>query len=74
MMHSIIYSGVREHHDTEALRKLLLLNTFLVLGFVALVLMGIIALMQQAMALGITDFAHGGALPRALYLSSPHRR
>jgi signal transduction histidine kinase/CheY-like chemotaxis protein len=55
-MRSIIYSGVRDRHGREAMRKLLLLNTFLVLGFVALVLMGVIATVQGAMALGITDF------------------
>jgi signal transduction histidine kinase/ActR/RegA family two-component response regulator len=55
-MRSIFYSGARDHHGSEAIRKLLLLNTFLLLGFVALMLMGVVALMQNAKALGITDF------------------
>ena len=56
-MRSIFYSGARERHGSEALRKLLLLNTFLILGFIALILMGFAGLMQNALALGLTDFA-----------------
>lgn len=55
-MHSLLYSGIREGQDSETLRKIILLNIFLFLGAILLVLMGIIAFMQDALLLGIADF------------------
>ena len=55
-MQSLLYSGIREGQDSETLRKIILLNIFLFLGAILLLLMGIIALMQNALLLGIADF------------------
>lgn len=48
--------GIRESHDSETLRKIIMLNIFLVLGFILLLVMGIIALIQNALLLGFADF------------------
>lgn len=55
-MLSYIYNGIRECHDSETLRKVIMLNLFLVLGFLLLLIMGSIALVQNALLLGIADF------------------
>ena len=55
-MHSLLYSGLREGQDSETLRKIILLNIFLFLGAILLLLMGIIALMQNSLFLAIADF------------------
>jgi two-component system, cell cycle sensor histidine kinase and response regulator CckA len=55
-MLSYIYNGIRECHDSETSRKIIMLNIFLVLGFFLLLLMGVIALIQNALFLGIADF------------------
>ncbi len=54
-MLSYIYNGIRECHDSETLRKVVMLNIFLALGFIILLLMGVIALVQQAVLLGVAD-------------------
>ncbi len=55
-MHSFLSIGMREGQDSETLRKIILLNIFLSLGALLLFIMGIIALAQGAMFLGIADF------------------
>lgn len=50
------FKGIREDFDSETLRKVVLLYVFLSLGFLLLVVMGIIAFVQQAVLLGIADF------------------
>ncbi len=55
-MLSYIYNGIRECHDSETLRKVVMLNCFLVLGFLLLLVMGGIAFAQNALLLGIADF------------------
>jgi two-component system, cell cycle sensor histidine kinase and response regulator CckA len=55
-MHSYIYNGIRECHDSETLRKVVMLNLFLVIGFMLLMIMGIIALVQKALFLSTADF------------------
>ncbi len=55
-MLSYIYNGIRECHDSETLRKVIMLNIFLALGFIILLLMGVIALVQQALFLALADF------------------
>lgn len=55
-MHFFLFSGIREGQDSETLRKIIMLNIFLFLGAILLVVMGVIALIQQAFFLGIADF------------------
>ncbi len=55
-MRSYIYTGIREGQNSETLRKIIMLNIFLFLGFILLLLMGGIALIQNALFLGIADF------------------
>jgi two-component system, cell cycle sensor histidine kinase and response regulator CckA len=55
-MLSYIYNGIRECHDSETLRRVIMLNIFLALGFIILLLMGVIALVQQALFLALADF------------------
>ena len=49
------FSGTRETQDSETLRKIIMLNIFLMLGSLFLLLMGCIALIQRAWFLGIAD-------------------
>lgn len=53
---SFLYSGIRESQDSETLRKIIMLNIFLSLGAVLLLIMGCIALLQNALLLGFADF------------------
>ncbi len=55
-MYSLLYSGTREGQDSETLRKIIMLNIFLFLGAIFLCFMGLIALVQNAIFLGIADF------------------
>ncbi len=50
------FNGIREDDDSETVRKIILLYVFLGLGFLLLFVMGIIALAQHALLLGIADF------------------
>ena len=56
-MYSLLYSGSREGQDRETLRKIFMLNVFLFLGAVLLCIMGTIALVQNAILLGLADLA-----------------
>lgn len=56
-MHSFVHSGIREYHDSETRRKIALINIFLFLGFLLLLIMGSVALIQQDRSLGLIDFA-----------------
>lgn len=63
------FKGIREEFDSETLRKVVLLYVFLSLGFLLLVVMGIIAFVQQAVLLGVADFiAASLVLALLLYL------
>ena len=53
-------SGIRPQHDSETRRKIILINIFLLLGFIILVLMGIVAFEQHDPALGAMDFTMAG--------------
>ncbi len=55
-MRFLNYSGLREHHESESRRRIFLLNTFLILGIILLLVLGAVALMQDAVALGLADF------------------
>ena len=55
-MYSFLCTGIREGQDSETLRKIILLNIFLSLGAIILCIMGIIAMIQDAVFLGIADF------------------
>lgn len=55
-MHPFFYSGIREGQDSDTLRKIIMLNIFLFLGALLLFIMGIIAVLQEALLLGIADF------------------
>ncbi len=55
-MHSFFHSGIREYHDSETRRKIVLINIFLFLGFLVLLIMGTVALVQHDRPLGIIDF------------------
>lgn len=55
-MQSFLYSGIREGQDSETLRKIIMLNIFLFIGALLLIFMGVIALLQGAMLLGVADF------------------
>jgi signal transduction histidine kinase len=63
-MHSFLYSGIREgrDQDSESLRKIIMLNIFLFLGAILLLLMGSIALLQNALLLGFADFVTAALL------------
>ena len=50
-------SGIRPYHDSETRRKIILINIFLLLGFVLLIFMGTVAFVQNDPSLGIMDFA-----------------
>jgi len=56
-MHPFLYRGIRKGQDSETLRKIIMLNIFLFLGAILLLIMGVIALMQNALYLGIADLA-----------------
>lgn len=56
MIRSFVYKGLREDHCSETKRKVIMLNVFLFIGFVLLMLMGIIALLQEAFLLSTADF------------------
>ncbi|MFW2365846.1 MAG: ATP-binding protein [Desulforhopalus sp.] len=58
-MRSFIYKGARSGHDSETLRKILMLNLFLMIGVIFLVIMGSIAIFQEALLLGVADFVMG---------------
>ncbi len=66
-MHPFYYIGIREGQDSETLRKIIMLNIFLSLGAVFLVIMGIIAIVQDALYLGIGDFFAATLLSALLY-------
>lgn len=55
-MHPFLSIGMREGQDSETLRKIIMLNIFLSLGALLLFIMGIIAVAQDAILLGIVDF------------------
>jgi len=55
-MHSFIHSGIREYHDSETRRKIVLINIFLFLGFLILLIMGTVALVQHDRPLGLMDY------------------
>ncbi|GAB6192278.1 response regulator [Desulfocastanea catecholica] len=55
-MHSFLSTGMREGQDSETLRKIIMLNIFLSLAALLLFSMGIIAVAQGAILLGIADF------------------
>lgn len=66
-MHSFLSIGMREGQDSETLRKIIMLNIFLSLGALLLFIMGIIALAQGAMLLGIADFLIAALLSIILF-------
>ena len=51
----IIFSGVRDTHDSEARRKIYLINIFVVIGIISLIVLGITAFIQHAPFLGYAD-------------------
>ncbi len=55
-MHPFCYRGIREGQNSETLRKIIMLNIFLFLGAILLLIMGVVALVQNAQLLGIADF------------------
>jgi signal transduction histidine kinase len=55
-----IYKGTILKHDSETRRKVVMLNLFLFIGFSLLVIMGTVALAQNAYGLSIADFTLGG--------------
>ena len=55
-MRSCINMKILESENSETLRKIFVLDIFLFLGFTLLLLMGGIALVQNALFLGIADF------------------
>ena len=56
LMRSSLNTKILESENSETLRKIIVLNIFLFLGFSLLLLMGGIALAQNALLLGIADF------------------
>ncbi|MGB3211577.1 MAG: response regulator [Desulforhopalus sp.] len=66
-MRFFIFSGIREGQDSETLRKIIMLNIFLFLGAILLLLMGCIALIQNAFFLAIADFIIAAVLFVLLY-------
>jgi len=61
-MSGFIYKGIRKHHDSEAKRKIIMLNLFLCVGILLLVIMGTIAFAQVAYLLCVADFILAGIL------------
>lgn len=59
--------GIREGHDREAIRKIIMLNIFLALGGFLLFFMGVIALIQDAPVLGLSDFIISSLFFAALF-------
>ncbi|MDR3629790.1 MAG: response regulator [Desulfocapsaceae bacterium] len=55
-MRTSIFSGICNCQDNETVRKIVMLTIFLILAFSLLFFMGIIALTQKAVLLGIADF------------------
>ena len=55
-MRSCINMKILESENSETLRKIFVLNIFLILGFTLVLLMGGVALAQNALLLGIADF------------------
>ncbi len=55
-MRSCINTKILESENSETLRKIFVLNIFLFLGFTLVLLMGVVALAQNALLLGIADF------------------
>ena len=51
-----LHSGLRPEHDSETRRKIILINIFLLLGFILLILMGTVAFVQHDPLLGIMDY------------------
>ena len=51
----IVYSGVQDTHDSEARRKIYLINIFVFVGIINLVVLGITAFIQHAPLLGSAD-------------------
>lgn len=51
----IIFSGVRDTHDSEARRKIYLINIFVSIGIISLLVLGITAFIQHAPFLGYAD-------------------
>ena len=66
-MHFFHFKGIREDYDSETLRKVILLYVFVSVGCLFLIIMGIIAFVQQAVLLGLADFVTA-ALGTALLL------
>lgn len=68
-MSGFVYKGIRKHHDSEARRKIVMLNVIFCIGITLLVIMGIIALVQDAYLLCVADFVLAGVfLAFLLYL------
>lgn len=59
-MSGFVYKGIREYHDSEVKRKIVMLNAFLCIGIFLLVTMGTIALVQLAYLLCVADFILAG--------------
>ena len=51
----IVFSGVRDTHDSEARRKIYLINIFVSIGITSLIVLGITAFIQHAPFLGYAD-------------------
>jgi two-component system, cell cycle sensor histidine kinase and response regulator CckA len=59
-MTGFVYKGIRKHHDSEEVQKIVMLNVFLSIGMALLVIMGTIALLQVAYLLCAADFILAG--------------
>lgn len=66
-MSGFFYEGIREHHDSEARRKIVMLNVIFCIGITLLIVMGIIALMQGAYLLCVADFILAGVFFTLLF-------
>lgn len=65
----IVFSGVRDTHDSEARRKIYLINIFVFIGVISLISLGITAFIQQAPFLGYADlFIASSLLSLLIYL------
>ena len=62
LFQNIVYSGVNGRIDSEAERKIILLNIVLMTGLAALAPMGWLALLQDNIVLGVLDWIIGGIL------------
>lgn len=51
----IVFSGVRDTHDSEARRKIYLINIFVSIGIISLIVLGITAFIQHTPFLGYAD-------------------